>query len=269
MGLFMVSFTAGFGIGALLGGLLKDTVGVEATFLALAGAAFLALLLVTTLMPSLRGSQDSEGSKIPSIRVMVNDFRVLALFTFNFTFGLSMGSVMTFIAIFMTDSLLASATLVGLVVGSRAVVSSIFQPLFGRLADHAPRHAMVAIGGVLMAAATGVIPLAPSVGTLVLIFLVLGLAESAAQPASLAITTDLGRIYGYGTLIGLSNAILVFGLLVGSLGSSLIEAEVGMENMFMVVAFFMALMLGVFLAMWGRGTPRATQLSAADQSEVH
>ena len=269
MGLFMVSFTAGFGIGPLLGGLLKDAVGVEATFLALAGAAFLALLLVTTLMPSLRGSQDSEGSKIPSIRVMVNDFRVLALFTFNFTFGLSMGSVMTFIAIFMTDSLLASATLVGLVVGSRAVVSSIFQPLFGRLADHAPRYAMVAIGGVLMAAATGVIPLAPSAGTLLLIFLVLGLAESAAQPASLAITTDLGRIYGYGTLIGLSNAILVFGLLVGSLGSSLIEAEVGMENMFMVVAFFMALMLGVFLAMWGRGTRRATQQSADDQSEVH
>ena len=120
-----------------------------------------------------------------------------------------------------------------------------------------------------MAAATGIIPLAPSVGTLLLIFLVLGLAESAAQPASLAITTDLGRIYGYGTLIGLSNAILVFGLLVGSLGSSLIEAEVGIENMFMVVAFFMALMVWVFLAMWGRGTRQATHPSAADQSGVH
>ena len=39
------------------------------------------------------------------------------------------------------------------------------------------------------------------------VFLLLGLAESAAMPASMAITTDLGRIYGYGTLIGVTNSI--------------------------------------------------------------
>ena len=119
-----------------------------------------------------------------------------------------------------------------------------------------------------MAVATGAIPFAPSVGFLVSIFLVLGFAESAALPASLAITTDLGRIYGYGTLIGLSNALLVFGLLNGSVSSSLIESEIGIENMFMVVALFMALMVAVFVAMWARGTRRATQPSAVDRSEV-
>jgi MFS family permease len=262
MGLFMVSFTAGFGIGPLIGGVLKDAFGVEVTFLALSGAAMLALLLVAVLMPSQSASHDSEEGDVPSVHVMFRDLRVWALFVFNFTFGLGMGSVFTFIAIFMTDLLLASATLVGLVVGSRAILSSVLQPLFGRLADRIPRHYMVAAGGLLMAAAIWAIPLAPSVGILLLIFLLLGLAESAAQPASLAITTDLGRIYGYGTLIGFSNAVLIFGVLVGSLGSSLIETDIGIEYVFRVAGLATALGIAVFMAIWGRGSRRAIQPSA-------
>ena len=128
---------------------------------------------------------------------------------------------------------------------------------------------MVAVGAMLLAVTTSAIPLAPSVGILLLMFLVLGLAESAMLPASLAITTDLGRTYGFGTLIGLTNAILVFGLLVGSVGSALIEAEAGMSNMFLAVAVFMALMVVLFLAMWGKGTRQAAGPSAVDQSPVH
>ncbi len=256
MGMFMVSFTSGFGIGPLIGGYLKDTVGVDATFLTLAGAAVLALLLVGVAMPSQSAtSRSDEDAAIAPVRDMLRDFRVLGLFAFNFNFGLGIGAVMTFIAIFMTDVLIASATMVGLVVGSRAVLSSVFQPIFGRLADRVPRHLMAAVSGVILAAATAGIPLSPNVMVLLALFLLLGLGESAAMPSSLAITTDLGRIYGYGTLMGVTNAVLVFGLLVGSVGSSVIETLWGIENMFRVTALVMALLVVVFLGVWSR-TPR-------------
>ncbi len=263
MGLFMVSFTAGFGVGPLIGGLLKDAFGVEITFLSLSGAAGVALLMVAVLMPSQGASRDSENKDVPSIRVMSRDFRVWALFVFNFTFGFGIGAVMTFIAIFLTDSLLASASLVGLVVGSRAILSSILQPFFGRLADHVPRHYIVVAGGLLLAVATWAIPLASVIGVLLLFFLLLGLAESATLPASLAITTDLGRVYGYGTLIGFSNSVLVFGLLAGSLGSSLIENAMGVENMFRAAGLGTALMMGVFIVIWGRGSRLASEKSVS------
>jgi DHA1 family multidrug resistance protein-like MFS transporter len=254
MGLFMVSFTAGFGVGPLIGGVLKDAFGIGVTFFTLSGAALVALLFVAILMPSQSASSDADEEDVPSMRVLVRDLRVWALFVFNFTFGLSMGSVMTFIAIFMTDSLLASATLVGLVVGSRAILSSVMQPFFGRLADSVPRHYMVVAGGLLLAAATWAIPAAPTIGILMVCFLLLGLAESASLPASLAITTDLGRVYGYGTLIGFSNAVLVFGLLVGSLGSSMVETVVGIEDVFHVAGIVTALMIGAFMVVWSRGS---------------
>ena len=48
MGMFMVSFTAGFGAGPLVGGVLKDNLGVDATFLTLAAAAVVAVVMVVT-----------------------------------------------------------------------------------------------------------------------------------------------------------------------------------------------------------------------------
>ncbi len=266
MGLFMVSFTSGFGIGPLIGGILKDSVGVDAAFLTLAGAAVFALLLVAALMPSQSAIRrtDEEIAAIAPVRDMFRDFRVLALFAFNFTFGLGIGAVMTFIAIFMNDVLLASATMVGLVVGSRAVLSSVFQPIFGRLADRVPRQHMVAISGVLLAVATAAIPLSPTVTALLVVFLLLGLAESAAMPASMAITTDLGRVYGYGTLMGVTNAILVFGLLAGSLGSSVVEIQWGVDNVFRAAALIMGLLVVVFLGIWSRAPRLQVQPSVVE-----
>ena len=263
MGMFMVSFTAGFGAGPLIGGVLKDNLGVDATFLALAGAAVVAVVIVATLMPEASRTSQSEERIVPSFRVMSSDLRVWSLLVFNYTFGLGMGAVFTFIAIFMTESLLASATLVGLVVGSRAIISSIFQPLFGRLADRVPRHLLVIAGGLLMAAGTEALPLAQSVTVLLVLFLLLGLAESAALPSSMAITTDLGRVYGFGTLIGFSNAVLILGVLTGSVGGSLIESGGNIDDVFRTAGLVIAVGVTIFLFTWNQGNRKAARVSEA------
>ena len=259
MGMFMVSFTAGFGAGPLVGGVLKDNYGVDATFLTLAAAAVVAVLMVKLLLPDTAGARREEEAVVPGFREMAGDLRVWSLMIFNYTFGLGMGSVFTFIAIFMTESLLASATLVGLVIGSRAIISSIFQPLFGRLADHIPRSLLVVGGGLLMAAGTEALPLAQSVVVLLVLFLLLGLSESAALPSSLAITTDLGRIYGYGTLIGFTNAVLIMGVLTGSVGGSLIESGGSIEDVFRASGLVIAVGVMAFMITWSQGKRRATR----------
>jgi MFS family permease len=123
---------------------------------------------------------------------------------------------------------------------------------------------MVAASGVLLAAATAAIPLSPTVMALLVVFLLLGLAESAAMPASMAITTDLGRVYGYGTLMGVTNAILVFGLLAGSLGSSVVETQWGVDNVFRAAALIMGLLVVVFLGIWSRAPRLQVQPSVVD-----
>ena len=50
MGLFMVSFTGGFGIGPLIGGVIKDTLGAESAFISMSIAASVALLAYICLL---------------------------------------------------------------------------------------------------------------------------------------------------------------------------------------------------------------------------
>ena len=257
MGLFMVSFTAGFGIGPMIGGILADAFGRDITFISLAGSALIAIILVATLMPRSAMSQRPTIQASGSLKSMLKDPHVLALFTFNIGFGFSIGCVMTFIAIFMTDALGASATIVGVVVGSRAIESSFLQPAFGRLADSIARDKMIIVGGIFLAVGTAALPIAPTVPLFLAIFLFLGLAESIAMPASMAITTDLGRHYGLGTLIGLNNSILVLGLLVGSLGGSVIETIIGMDNMFRTMGLGVIVVIVLFVLIWNNASKQA------------
>jgi MFS family permease len=250
MGLFMVSFTAGFGIGPLIGGVIKDALGPEAAFLSLSVAATLALLSFITLMPREEFYESDDKNNMPSISNMLRNQAVISLFIFNLSFGIGLGAVMTFIAIFMTDKLYATATLIGLIIGSRAIISSVLQPLLGRLADRMPRHYLIFMGGILLSVCTSAIPLSDSVLMLFIIFLILGIGESAALPASLAITTDLGSKYGHGTLMGFANAVLVFGLLVGSVGGSLVESTLGIENVFRITGIVTLAMTVIFLITW-------------------
>jgi DHA1 family multidrug resistance protein-like MFS transporter len=256
MGLFMVSFTAGFGLGPAIGGVLTDTLGTHAAFLAMAAAAFIALLLATMLNLPTQDNSVAKNGSVPSLWVMFSNYRVQALYAFNFSIGIGFGSVLTFIAIFMNDSMHTSATIVGLVIGSRTVMSAIGQPIFGRLADRAPRYQLMVLGGLLLAAFTFVIPFAQTVGILFVVFLGLGLAEGIAIPSSLAVTTDLGRRYGHGTMMGFANAILTLGILSGSVGGSFVESVLGINNAFSASGVVMAVMIVVFLAKWAQSNRR-------------
>ena len=250
MGLFMVSFTGGFGIGPLIGGVIKDTLGAESAFISMSIAASVALLAYIFLMPKEKAYGADENHDIPSLYEMLSNQTTISLFIFNLSFGIGLGAVMTFIAIFMTDKLMATATTVGLVIGSRPILSSILQPLLGKLADTMPSQRLVFSGGLMLALATSLIPSSDTVIVLLIFFLLLGLGESTALPASLAITTDLGTQYGHGTLMGFANAMLVFGLLVGSVGGSILASITTIEAVFRFTGFVTFAMTIVFLMTW-------------------
>ncbi len=250
MGLFMVSFTGGFGIGPLLGGFIKDTLGTEAAFTSMSIAASVALIAYIFLMPKEKSFNSNEEHNVPSLYEMLRNQTAISLFIFNLSFGIGIGAVMTFIAIFMTDNLMATATTVGLVIGSRPIISSILQPILGRLADKMPRQHLVFLGGLMLAIATSLIPSSDTVFMLLVFFLLLGLGESTALPASLAITTDLGTQYGHGTLMGFANAMLVFGLLLGSVGGSILASITTIEAVFRFAGLVTLAMTILFLATW-------------------
>ena len=50
--------------------------------------------------------------------------------------------------------------------------------------------------------------------------------------------------------MGFANAVLVFGLLVGSVGGSLVESTLGIENVFRITGIVTLAMTVIFLITW-------------------
>ena len=266
MGLFMVSFTSGFGIGPLIGGILKDSVGVDAAFLTLAGAAVFALLLVVALMPSQSATRrtDEEIAAIAPRPGYVPGLPGAGPVCLQLHLWPGHRGGHDLHCHLYERRAPGERDYGGLVVGSRAVLSSVFQLFSDGWPTACPGNIWLRRAASSWAAATAAIPLSPTVMALLVVFLLLGLAESAAMPASMAITTDLGRVYGYGTLMGVTNAILVFGLLAGSLGSSVVETQWGVDNVFRAAALIMGLLVVVFLGIWSRVPRLQVQPSVVD-----
>ena len=252
-GAFAVSQVLGFGTGPLIGGVIRDAAGTFTVF------AAMALLLIGTglatfvLLPSAeRGAEPGaarggDGSPTATDQAARGPERswaqllrfapVQAAMTVQTVVALGWGAGATFLAIYVIseDGLgTESATFVGLLLASRALIGGVLQPWFGRLADRVSRLRLVMIGLIVSSTGHFLIPNVPSatfeVGTLVLapwllaLFVLIGLAEAIAFPAQQAIFVDVGRRVGMGSVMGLTQMGSSLGFLAGSLvGAGVVE----------------------------------------------
>ena len=190
-GAFAVSQVLGFGTGPLIGGVIRDAAGTFTVF------AAMALLLIGTglatfvLLPSAeRGAEPGaarggDGSPTATDQAARGPERswaqllrfapVQAAMTVQTVVALGWGAGATFLAIYVIseDGLgTESATFVGLLLASRALIGGVLQPWFGRLADRVSRLRLVMIGLIISSTGHFLIPNVPSatfeVGTLVL-----------------------------------------------------------------------------------------------------
>ncbi len=250
MGMFAVAETAGFGLGPLLGGAVRDLVSSQAAFLTmsvlLCGTGLLALLA----LPAVRGSgriahdgsvaedDEDEGPRLPW-REVARIPIVQAAVAARVCVSTSWGAGSTFLAVYVVsaDGLnTGSATFVGIVLASRSLLGGLVQPLTGRLADRLNRRYLVASGLGVAALCLFVVPDLP--GTLVevaflgdtitmapwllVVFVIMGMSEALAMPAQQALFVEAGRSAGMGAVMSLNQ----MGSSVGFLGGSLLGAAV-------------------------------------------
>jgi len=261
MGLFNVALIAGFGIGPLMGGLVHDAFGMDATFIGMSLLSGLGFVVAFLFLPGRR--RTSEGGELSepstSFAGMLKDNTMRGVITFQMVFGLSFGAVLAFLGIYMTSVLGTSLALVGVVMSARALQNGFLAYPFGWLADRANRVVMVAVGMTVMAAGTFAIPWIGSFAPLLGLFLVMGMFEGAAMPAINAITVDKGRTMGMGSVMGVFQTAMSFGLIIGSLAGGAIEDSFGVDWVFRYAAGLSLLGVPVFIMFMRRGAaaPRA------------
>jgi len=264
MALFNVAFLVGWGAGPIIGGSVKDSLGTDATFLSMMIMSALAFILLITLLPRERGGstgrvQEDGGSWLPLIR----DTRLMAGCTFEMILGLSFGAVLSFLPVFMTTNLGASATAVGIVISCRALLNGALQYPYGWLADRMNRVFLVVVGATITAAGTFAIPWMRSFVPLLLLFSLTALFESIAVPSATAIVVDRGRVLGMGAAMGLFNTAMAIGLLIGSLAGGAVQSSLGVDSVFRYAAGIALVGVVVFYILMRRAQRTEKTVSAS------
>ena len=240
MGLFNIAMIAGFGIGPMLGGMVYDTLGMDATFISMGILSSLGAVVAFFLLPGRKSSLPAEAHRdvATPFALMLKDNTIRGIITFQLVLGLSYGAVVAFLGIFMTSKLGTNLTLVGIVMSVRAIQNGTLAYPFGWLADRMNRVTLASVGLLVVGACTLFIPWAGSFALLVVVFVVLGTFESMASPSINAITVGKGRVLGMGSVMGVFNTAMSAGLLIGAMAGGAIDDSYGTAWVFRYAAIF-------------------------------
>ncbi len=91
MGIFSVALFLGFGLGPLMGGILKDVCSVDAAVYTLSALNFTAFLTVLFFLPPLRGGRDRSLPQGRSFFGALTSKVVRGLIAFRFTAAMCRG----------------------------------------------------------------------------------------------------------------------------------------------------------------------------------
>ncbi|WP_424448351.1 MFS transporter [Microbacterium arborescens] len=215
----------GYAAGPLIGAALIMWAGLPALFLALALLAVAAAAWALVAMPAVPVLPKQRATLVELVRqstapVFLGPVLLLAVATG--TLGIAVGFLP------FVGAQLGLHPLIGMgVVSLLAVVSAVVQPRIGGLHDAAP-HRVVAVmvtGAVLLIAALVLVAFAPSVPTMVLAAVLIGLGVGAITPlgfARLASTTPperMGRTMGSAELgreVGDAGGPILVGVIAGA-----------------------------------------------------
>ena len=112
MGYAQAAFFTGFGLGPLIGGVLTEHFGMDASFLTMGGLNLVAFLVAALFLPEVSRRKLATSPKL-SFKEMSRSSVIKGIFSSRLGFSLSRGAFVAFLPIFAAIYLGLSPTLVG------------------------------------------------------------------------------------------------------------------------------------------------------------
>jgi MFS family permease len=255
LGVFATADIVGFGTGPLVAGFLREFVGFESVFIAMASMMGLSATILLFWLPRhspqeilRRADRLAHGAPATiSFATALRDRLVLAVTTHQGLISLSFGASLSFLALRLEEGLGTGPLLIGIAFATQDITGGLAQPIFGRLADTYDRRALVAIGLLINAALLASIGIVPAYWLMVIVLMSMGASGAISQVAAGAIQVVAGRRVGMGTVLGIGSASNGLGIVIGSVFSGLIVDAQGLAAAFLFGGVVMALGVPLFL----------------------
>jgi len=235
LGRFHSSLFIGMGTGPFIGGVINDSLGYAWAFYTLGALSFLALLLVLILLPG-EEKRKREVKEIRFKRILKNNL-VQGLIAYRMVTSIGRSSIMTFLPLLAAIELGLTPTEIGLILSLGVVVMGALQAPFGALADRYSRVGLVVLGSLIAAFALAIMPFSANFAQLLFLNLVIGIGGAISIPAATAITAEIGRSEGMGSVMGIFDTAMSAGMFSGPLLGGLVFDLVDIYSVFYLCAF--------------------------------
>lgn len=237
MGMFNIALFSGIGMGPVIGGVFKDSLGFNSAFYAMSASSAIAFAILLIQLPSEAGQERPVRPPIfTTMRRMAGNLRVLGVLLSRMSTMIIVVPTFAFLPILMTDIMDASGTEIGIVIASRTLVNATLQVPAGHVVDRSNKVTTLVAGSLVVVAATMAISVADSFWQLIAIFVVMGAGEAFVWPTLGALAMIEGRTYGQGSMMGVFNMAMSAGIFVGSIGAGVISDSAGVRYTFPAVA---------------------------------
>jgi MFS family permease len=236
MGLFNLSLYAGLSVGPVIGGIVKDAFSIQISFLTMGLFNFAGFLLCLIFLPPKRAENPSSRIRAPlDYRFLIKDKYIGALFIFRLAYTTCIGIVWGFLPIFADTEFHISSSVIGILVMLGVLTTGILQTPMGYLADRVNKRFLIALGGLIAAAAMVSFVGLRSIPGLFIANGLFGVGGGIAIPSVLAMTVILGRrTDSMGSIMGLLTMGHSLGMLLGPIAAGLMMDAFQLDKGFLV-----------------------------------
>lgn len=246
MGYGNAAFFSGFGIGPLLGGIMTENFGMNATFFTMGGLNLLAFFVAYFFLPEAK-SRHADKEISLSYKEMSRSGMVRGIFSFRLAQALGRGGIFAFLPIF--GSLIGlSISLIGVLITINFSSMILLAPIGGLIADRVNRRTVTIVGNIIFSGLLVAIPFSSNFSQLAAVLVIQGLSGALVMATSSALTVEEGRKYGMGSTMSMFMLAMGIGTAVGPIVSGVIADTINIDSVF----YFGAIMgiVGTFLFGW-------------------
>lgn len=218
MGFFNMSIFFGLSIGPVIGGSIKDYMGLEASFLCMGVLSLVGFFLCLFLLPPVREEKVVQQNRPPSPwKQLLQDREILGLFFFRLAYTACIGIIWGFLPVLADREFSLSSSAIGFLVMLGVFISGVIHMPMGYMADRISRKVMITSGGILVSGAMVYFSQAQNILDLVVASILFGLGGGISMPAHMAISVFKGNeSEAMGSLMGLMTMAHSLGMLAGS-----------------------------------------------------
>jgi MFS transporter, DHA1 family, multidrug resistance protein len=244
-GYINTAFLGGVAGGPILGGVIKDVWNMEASFVALGGLSLLAFVVMFFWLPDPPKNKTATSTVAPPLREVLSCRPVLGVACYRLGYAFASTITWVFVPLLAAQMLPLKTAQIGALISLNVLVSTVMQPLCGRLADRMNKARLIAVGGVIGAIAFSAFPLATSFWQLLALSVGTGVATGIAFPAHTALAMEHARGLGMGTVMSVLLTVHSFGMTICPVLFGLMADHFGIGSTFSVGGLLCALSTGV------------------------